>query len=51
MSVEEEEYDDDQLAIDGEGEVIYDKKIHQKNYKLFSLRKNSVLNYHQLSHL
>lgn len=46
MSVDEEE--NDEVAIDGEGEVIYDKRAQRKDYKLFSLRKNSCLNYHSL---
>lgn len=45
---EDEEEDEDSVAIDGEGEIVYDHNAAKPDYKLFSLRGGSCLNYHQL---
>jgi hypothetical protein len=31
-----------------EDELLYDKNIKKDNYKLFSLRENSVVNFHSI---
>ncbi len=55
MSVEENKSNDEnnsspteneQPAIDTEGEIIYDRNASLPDYKLFSLRNNSCLNFH-----
>ena len=60
MSVEENksigdnnptETEDEVPAIDTEGEIIYDKNASRPDYKLFSLRQNSCLNFHQMINL
>ncbi len=38
-------------AIDTEGEIIYDRKAARPDYKLYSLRTNSCLNFHQMINL
>ncbi len=53
MSVEDdpgddEEYKNQSSAVDPEGEIIYDANAARPNYKLFTLRPNSCLNYHQM---
>lgn len=45
---EDDEDDEDSVAIDGEGEIVYDHNAAKADYKLFSLRRGSCLNYHQL---
>ena len=40
--------DEQEPAIDTEGERIYDRKASQPDYKLFTLRQNSCLNFHQM---
>ena len=47
-ALEEEDDEDDSVAIDGEGEIIYDHNAARPDYKLFSLRSGSCLDYHQL---
>ena len=47
-ALEEEDDEDDSVAIDGEGEIIYDHNEARPDYKLFSLRSGSCLDYHQL---
>jgi hypothetical protein len=48
LSEAEDEEDEDSVAIDGEGEIVYDHNAAKPDYKLFSLRSGSCLNYHQL---
>ena len=45
---EEEEPGMTTVAVDGEGEIIYDINASRPDYKLFSLRNNSCLDYHSL---
>ena len=43
--------ENEQPAIDTEGEIIYDRNASLPDYKLFSLRNNSCLNFHQMINL
>lgn len=36
------------VAVDGEGEIIYDINVARPDYKLFSLRNGSCIDYHSL---
>jgi len=45
------ETEDEVPAIDTEGEIIYDRNAARPDYKLFSLRQNSCLNFHQMINL
>ena len=42
----EEEDEEDSVAFDGEGEIVYDHNAARPDYKLFSLRSGSCLDYH-----
>lgn len=53
MVIDEEEEDEEDLeqnavAVDDEGQIIYDRNVIRPDYKLFTLRNNSCLNYHSL---
>ncbi len=49
---EEEELKDEQPPqIDQEGEIVYDPNASRPDYKLFTLRANSCLDYHNMIEL
>ena len=50
-NIDPTETEDEVPAIDTEGEIIYDRNASRPDYKLFSLRQNSCLNFHQMINL